>query len=103
MSNRTCLPFRSKHASPRIAPTMMSLQVWVKLTELLDFPRYYPPAVAGEGSTVISRICLSSRPLKGPESSRHRGAKPPRRCERSEEISLLSPEYLLSVERRPFH
>src|SRR5947209_5733292 len=35
--------------------------------------------------------------------SRHRGAKPPRRCERSEEISLLSPEYLLSVERRPFH
>src|SRR2546421_1694939 len=35
--------------------------------------------------------------------SRHRGAKPPRRCERSEEISLLSPEYLLSVERRSFH
>src|SRR5947209_7303582 len=26
--------------------------------------------------------------------SRHRGAKPPRRCERSGEISLLSPEYL---------
>ena len=22
---------------------MMSLQVWVKLTELLDFPRYYVP------------------------------------------------------------
>src|SRR5262249_21756016 len=35
--------------------------------------------------------------------SRHRGANPPRRCERSGEISLLSPEYLLSVERRPFH
>ena len=35
--------------------------------------------------------------------SRHRGAKPPRRYERSEEISLLSPEYLLSVERRPVH
>jgi hypothetical protein len=35
--------------------------------------------------------------------SRHRCAKPPRRCERSVEISLLSPEYLLSVERRPFH
>src|SRR3954467_8585213 len=35
--------------------------------------------------------------------SRHRGAKPPRRCERSGEISLLSPEYLLSVERRPLH
>src|SRR3954449_6902863 len=35
--------------------------------------------------------------------SRHRGANPPRRYERSGEISLLSPEYLLSVERRPFH
>ena len=35
--------------------------------------------------------------------SRHRGAKPPRRYELSEEISLLSPEYLLSVERRHFH
>src|SRR4030043_132389 len=36
-------------------------------------------------------------------TSRHRCAKPPRRCERSVEISLLSPVYLLSVERRPFH
>ena len=35
--------------------------------------------------------------------SRHRGAKPPRRYELLGEISLLSPEYLLSVERRPFH
>src|SRR2546423_15236193 len=35
--------------------------------------------------------------------SRHRGAKPPRRSERSGAISLLSPEYHLSVERRPFH
>ena len=34
---------------------------------------------------------------------RHRGAKPPRRYERSGEISLLSPEYLLSVKRWPFH
>jgi hypothetical protein len=35
--------------------------------------------------------------------SRHRGAKPPRRCELLGEISLLSPEYLLFVERWPFH
>ena len=35
--------------------------------------------------------------------SRHRGAKPPRRCGRSVAISLLSPEYLLSDERWPFH
>ena len=36
-------------------------------------------------------------------TSRHRGAKPPRRCELLGEISLLSPEYLLSFERCPFH
>jgi hypothetical protein len=36
-------------------------------------------------------------------TSRHRGAKPPRRYELLGEISLLSPEYLLSFERRPFH
>ena len=36
-------------------------------------------------------------------TSRHRGAKPPRRFERLGEISLLSPEYLLSFERWPFH
>ena len=35
--------------------------------------------------------------------SRHRGAKPPRRCELLGEISLLSPAYLLFVERWPFH
>ena len=34
--------------------------------------------------------------------SRHRGAKPRRRCELLGAISLLSPEYLLSVERWPF-
>ena len=36
-------------------------------------------------------------------TSRHRGAKPPRRYELLGEISLLSPEYLLSDERWPFH
>ena len=37
------------------------------------------------------------------EMSRHRGAKHRRRCGRLGGISLLSPEYLLSVERWPFH
>src|SRR6187455_1436724 len=36
-------------------------------------------------------------------TSRHRGAKPPRRCELLGEISLLSPAYLLSYVRWPFH
>ena len=35
--------------------------------------------------------------------SRHRGAKPWRRYELLAKISLLSPAYLLSVERWPFH
>ena len=37
------------------------------------------------------------------ETSRHRGAKLLRRCGLLGGISLLSPEYLLSVERWPFH
>ena len=36
-------------------------------------------------------------------TSRHRGAKPPRRFELLGEISLLSPAYLLSFEQWPFH
>ena len=36
-------------------------------------------------------------------TSRHRGAKPLRRYELLGGISLLSPEYLLSFERRTFH
>src|SRR4030081_454334 len=36
-------------------------------------------------------------------TSRHRGAKPFRRCGLLGRISLLSPEYLLSVERRHVH
>ena len=35
--------------------------------------------------------------------SRHRGAKPDRRCGRLDLISLLSLEKLLSVERQPTH
>ena len=35
--------------------------------------------------------------------SRHRGAKPPRRCGLLAAISLLSPEYLLSVEQWRYH
>src|SRR3569623_1824879 len=36
-------------------------------------------------------------------TSRHRGAKPCRRCGLLGRISLLSPGYLLSVERHPIH
>ena len=79
-------------------------------------PRKYPTPAKDRDQTVSRRFKPSSRTtligeqpnpwdLLQPQDvmSRHRGAKPPRRYERSEEISLLSPEYLLSVERRPFH
>ena len=76
----------------------------------------YPTPTADRDRTVSRRSEPSSRSvligeqpnpwdLLQPQDamSRHRGAKPPRRYELLGEISLLSPEYLLSVERRPFH
>src|SRR6187401_1984254 len=75
-----------------------------------------PPAAEDRDRTVSRRSKPSSRTalmgeqpnpwdLLQPQDamSRHRGAKPPRRCELLGEISLLSPEYLLSFERWPFH
>src|SRR5678810_104233 len=79
-------------------------------------PLKYPTPMEDRDQTVSRRFEPSSRTaligeqpnpwdLLQPQDamSRHRGAKPPRRCELLEEISLLSPEYLLSVERWPFH
>ena len=79
-------------------------------------PFKFPAPVADRDRTVSRRSEPSSRTsligeqpnpwdLLQPqdEMSRHRGAKPPRRYGLLGEISLLSPEYLLSVERRPFH
>ncbi len=76
----------------------------------------FPATTADRDRTVLRRSEPSSRTtlmgeqpnpwdLLQPQDvmSRHRGAKPPRRYELSEAISLLSPEYLLSVERWPFH
>src|SRR5437016_417030 len=79
-------------------------------------PRNPPPPAADRDRTVSRRSEPSSRTafmgeqpnpwdLLQPQdaTSRHRGAKPCRRCELLGKISLLSPEYLLSVERWPFH
>ena len=79
-------------------------------------PLKHPAPTADRDQTVSRRFEPSSRTaLIGEQPnpwdqlqpqdamSRHRGAKPPRRCELLGEISLLSPEYLLSVERWPFH
>src|SRR6202007_2999303 len=79
-------------------------------------PLKYPTPTADRDRTVSRRSEPSSRAtligeqpkpwgLLHPQdvTSRHRGAKPPRLCELLGEISLLSPAYLLSDERWPFH
>ena len=75
-----------------------------------------PPAAEDRDRTVSRRSKPSSRTalmgeqpnpwdLLQPQDamSRHRGAKPSRRYGLLGKISLLSPGYLLSVERRRFH
>jgi|SRR3989339_284562 hypothetical protein len=79
-------------------------------------PLKYPAPTTDRDRTVSRRSEPSSRTaligeqpnpwdLIQPQDamSRHRGAKPRRRCELLGVISLLSPAYLLSVERWPFH
>ena len=65
---------------------------------LLNFPT---PTTDREPSSRTALIGEQPNPwdLLQPQDamSRHRGAKPPRRYELLGEISLLSPEYLLSV------
>ena len=79
-------------------------------------PLKFPTPTADRDQTVSRRSKPSSRTaligeqpnpwdLLQPQDamSRHRGAKQPRRYELLGVISLLSPAYLLSVERWPFH
>ena len=79
-------------------------------------PLKYPTPTADRDRTVSRRSKPSSRTTLNGEQpypwdllqpqdvmSRHRGAKLPRRYELLGGISLLSPAYLLSVERWPFH
>ncbi len=83
---------------------------------LVSDPRKSPTPTTDRDRTVSRRSEPSSRAtLMGEQpnpwdllqpqdvTSRHRGAKPLRRYELLGAISLLSPEYLLSFERWPFH
>ena len=83
---------------------------------LVADPRKTPAPTIDRDRTVSRRSEPSSRAaLMGEQpnpwnllqpqdaTSRHRGAKPFRRYELLGMISLLSPEYLLSFERWPFH
>ena len=79
-------------------------------------PLNFPAPIEDRDQTVSRRFKPSSRTTLNGEQpypwdllqpqdvmSRHRGAKPHRRCELLDAISLLSPAYLLSNERWPFH
>jgi len=81
-----------------------------------DAPVNHPSHAEDKDQTVSRRFEPSSRntligeqpnpwDLLQPQDvmSRHRGAKPRRRCGRLGAISLLSPEYLLSDEQRRCH
>ena len=109
----------SKHSYPamRLAPQ----QVHQRFVQhgplvLVSAPRKSPTPTTDRDRTVSRRSEPSSRAtLMGEQpnpwdllqpqyvTSRHRGAKPLRRYELLGAISLLSPEYLLSFERWPFH
>ncbi len=110
---------RSVHSYPAMLPAEQpDHQRYVQpgpLVLWLD-PLKYPPPTADRDRTVSRRSKPSSRTaligeqpnpwdLLQPQDamSRHRGAIPRRRYELSGAISLLSPEYLLSDERQPFH
>ncbi len=109
----------SEHSYPAL-PLAEQLAHWRLVVSgplvLGNHPVKYPAPTEDRDRTVSRRSKPSSRTaligeqpnpwdLLQPQDamSRHRGAKPRRRCELLGVISLLSPEYLLSVERWPFH
>src|SRR5512136_164001 len=110
---------RSEHSYP--AMPLARQQVHQRFVHpgplvLRTAPLNFPTPTEDKDQTVSRRFEPSSRTtligeqpnpwdLLQPQDvmSRHRGAKLRRRCELLGGISLLSPEYLLSVERWPFH
>ena len=109
----------SDHSYPALLLAQQQVHQWIVHPGPLVLgatPLKYPTPTADRDRTVSRRSKPSSRTaligeqpnpwdLLQPQDamSRHRGAKPRRRCELLGAISLLSPEYLLFVERRPFH
>src|SRR5712671_4904508 len=111
------IPSAHSYAALRLAPQLLHQRcVHPGPLVLGTNPLNSPTPTADRDRTVSRRSKPSSRTtligeqpnpweLLHPQDvmSRHRGAKPCRRCGRLGRISLLSPGYLLSVERRPFH
>lgn len=111
------IPSARGHPAVRLAPQPVHQRcVHPGPLVLGTAPRKVPTPAADRDRTVSRRSKPSSRTtligeqpnpwdLLQPQDvmSRHRGAKHPRRCGLLGGISLLSPAYLLSVERWPFH
>src|SRR5882672_2113109 len=109
----------SEHTYPAMPLARQLAQHWFVHSGPLVLgaaPLKFPTPTADRDRTVSRRSKPSSRTtligeqpnpwdLLQPQDvmSRHRGAKLLRRCGLLGGISLLSPEYLLSVERWPFH
>src|SRR6202045_518845 len=111
------IPSVRSYAALRLAPQLLH-QRYVHPGPLVlgTDPLNSPTPITDRDRTVSRRSEPSSRAtligeqpnpwdLLQPQdvTSRHRGAKPPRRYELLGRISLLSPAYLLSYERWPFH
>ncbi len=109
----------SKHSYPAVRLAPQQVHQWFVQhgpLVLVSAPRKSLTPTTDRDRTVSRRSEPSSRAtLMGEQpnpwdllqpqdvTSRHRGAKPLRRYELLGAISLLSPEYLLSFERWPFH
>ena len=109
----------SDHSYPALLLAQQQVHQWIVHPGPLVLgatPLKYPTPTADRDRTVSRRSKPSSRTtligeqpnpwdLLQPQDvmSRHRGAKLLRRCGLLGGISLLSPAYLLSVERWPFH
>ena len=109
----------SDHSYPALLLAQQQVHQWIVHPGPLVLgatPLKYPTPTADRDRTVSRRSKPSSRTtligeqpnpwdLLQPQDvmSRHRGAKHRRRYELLGGISLLSPAYLLSVERWPFH
>ena len=109
----------SDHSYPALLLAQQQVHQWIVHPGPLVLgatPLKYPTPTADRDRTVSRRSKPSSRTsLNGEQPypwdllqpqdvmSRHRGAKHPRRYELLVGISLLSPAYLFSGERWPFH
>src|SRR6195952_3280447 len=89
----------------RPGPLVLGTALLKSLTRAADRDRTVPRRSKPSSRTALMGEQPNPWDLLQPQdaTSRHRGAKPCRRYGLLGKISLLSPGYLLSVERHPFH